>query len=1183
LVGERLLERVAREAALPVKCRTADNPAVSASTGERRVVSVLLADIAGSTAIGEQLGPERSKFLFDEVVRLIAGEVKRYGGTVAQFTGDGLYALFGVPTAHEDDAERAVRAALSIHQVLAGYGRDVAEAYGIDLAARVGVNTGPVVLLSKEAPPEERYNALGDTVNVAARLQSHAGSSGVAIGPGTARQVEPSFELEPLGPLALKGKAEPMEAFRVSGERERVQQRASPLVGRDRELELLDEVVGGLAEGKGAIVAITGEPGIGKSRLVAEARDRRGDQVRFLAAQGVSYAQEVPYYPLRELLRGFLELGMADPEARVRLELKARLATALGERSDVYYPFLAPLIGLALEEDTADRLIGLARDSIQRQTHEAVVELCRAVSRERPLCLVLEDLHFADEPTLELCRELLSLADEEAVAILLLYRPDPDLPSWELGEAARRLFRHRFRELDLEPLDQTDGALLAASAAGGDLPTGLAAELVERTGGNPLFLEEAARDLVERGDGAAVPAAIQETLQARLDRLAPEAREVAAVASVVGRTFGTTLLERIVAPDRLRPALSDLQRLDLVVEERRRPTPEYRFRHGLVQEAAYRNLLEDRRRELHRVVGAALEELHEEELSEAYGLLARHFAEADEPEKAAKYLLEAGDAARSVNADDEAIALYRRALSFLDQLDDAGRARTVLFKIAVAQHLAFDFEAANAAWAEAFARREPLPERLEPTERIETLLRPTPGDFVPGYTYDIPGWTFAPNLYRGLLRLEEGLDVAPDLAEHVAVSADGRVYRFRLRQGLRWSDGEPLTAADFAFTYGAMIERSVRTAHLLAGIECAALDERAVELRVAEPQPYVPYLLAQAPLFPWPRHRVELLGDSWRRPDAFVGNGPFVVAEIDDEELLFAANPFWAGPRGNVREVAMGFQVDERLGDWRSGHFDFLFTGHRLELGDAPDTIERRLPLLGVGYLGFNRARPPLDDERVRRALAHGLDRAALLPAGHESTYGGFLPPAMPGHSHDLALPFDLERARGLLADAGYRGGKGLPEILLTHADFGFGDDYRRKVEARWRSPWEELGVRISHEWMASDVLFSPAGKLSHMWEWGWGADYPDPEGMLGSFLETASLWLGDPELNVLIARARSLHSRDERLRLYREVDRRLVSEQVELVPMYYDEWFLVHRPWLHGLWATPTQLGSLERLVVRH
>ena len=212
----------------------------------------------------------------------------------------------------------------------------------------------------------------------------------------------------------------------------------------------------------------------------------------------------------------------------MRLELKTRLAPVLGERTDDHYPFLASLLGLVLEEAARERMQTLARDSVQRQTHEAVTVLLEALSRQRPLCLVLEDLHFADEPTLELCEELLSLAEQESVAVLLLYRPDPDLRSWDVGEAARRRYRHRFRELVLEPLDLEQGALLAASVAGEDLPAGLAAELAERTGGNPLFLEEAAREAVEQGNGAVVPAAIQEILQARLERLAPGSREVAA-------------------------------------------------------------------------------------------------------------------------------------------------------------------------------------------------------------------------------------------------------------------------------------------------------------------------------------------------------------------------------------------------------------------------------------------------------------------------------------------------------------------------------------------------------------------------------------------------------------------------------------------------------------------------------
>jgi ABC-type transport system substrate-binding protein/class 3 adenylate cyclase len=1159
---------------------------MSVPGGERRVVSVLLADVADSTAIGERLGPERSKFLFDEVVRLIAGEIKRFGGTVAQLTGDGLYALFGVPNAHEDDAERAVRAALAVQEAIARYGADVEEAYGVELSTRIGVNTGTVVLLPEHAPPEERYNALGDTVNVAARLQSHADRGGVVVGPTTARQVEGAFELEPLGPVELKGKGKGLEAFRVGAERAAAPSRRSPLVGRDRELQVLDELLSDLAEGKGSIASITGEPGIGKSRLVFEARERWSGSVRFLGAQGVSYAEEVPYYPLRQLLRGFLELGVGDPEARVRLELKARLARLLGDRADAYYPFLAQLLGLRLEEDVAERLERIARDSIQRQTHEAVLELCRALSYTRPFCLLLEDLQFADEPTLELCEELLQLADEEAVTILLLYRSDPDAPSWKLGEAARRRYRHRFRELQLEPLDSEDGARLAASAAGGDLPAAVAAELAERTGGNPLFLEEAARDLVERGNGAVVPAAIQETVQARLDRLAPETREVAAVAAVVGRTFGAPLLERLVSGERLRSALSELQRHDLVVEERRRPTPEYRFRHGLVRDAAYRSLLDDRRRDLHRVVGTALEELHGDELSEAYGLLARHFSEADEPAKAARYLLEAGDAARAVYADEEAIAHYQRALPSLDRLGDSGRARGVLFKIAVAHHLAFEFEDANAAWAEAFTRPEPPPRRLEPTERIATAASGGLPGHVPGYSYDIGSWTFTPNLFRGLLTHEQGLDVVPDVAEHISVSADGRVYRFRLRDSARWSDGEHVTAEDFAHAYRMMREEAVHTAQFLEGIEADAITRGELELRLEQPRPYFPYLLAYPAFFPWPRHSVEELGDAWRSRPGLIGNGPFVLQKLTDDHALLTANPEWHGARGNVADIEIKFQPSPE-DDWRAGRYDVLFWADSVsDLEDAPETLALTVPLMGTNYVGFNPERPPLNDERVRRALAHGLDRERVVRGTRKTpAYGGFLPPAMPGHSHDLAPPHDLARARALLAEAGFPEGRGLPELRLLHVSTAGTERVRDELETRWRQ-WSELGITIRQDWMELEAAFVPGTVEGfHLWRWGFNADYPDPDGHIGSLVDWFRSWKVSgrrADLEGLVERARSLRSRDERLALYREADRQLVAEQVLVTPTTYESESLAYRRWIEGAWTSPLTISPLSDLVVR-
>src|SRR5918999_2814145 len=516
--------------------------AVATTTGERRIVSVLVADVAGSTAIAEQLGPERSKFLFDEIIRLMTEQVQRYDGTVAQLTGDGLIALFGAPTSHEDDSERAVRAGLAIQRALAQYAQDVEAAYGIKIAARVGVNTGEVVISPDVQDGEVRYNALGDAVNVAARLQQVADDGGVVVGPATQRQVEGCFELEELGERELKGKQAPVRSYRVTGVREEeTAPPKTPLIGREFELTVLEHTMDALVEGRGTIVSVTGEPGIGKTRLILEVRSRYRDRVRFIEGRGVSYAQNFPYWPIRDLLREWLGVGATTPEARIRLELKAELGHLFGEDAEEAYPFIATLLGITLEPDAAQRIRELNRESIQMRTFEVFYEWACKLSAEKPLCLVFEDLHAADESTLELLEALLGVTEEAAVGLLLLYRSEREHGSWRLGERARQLYPHRFKEIELRPLPADASRILVTNAAEGEVPEAVKEHLAERAGGNPFFLEGAFRDLVERGvlrreDGRwdlavdeaelAIPALVQGALQARLDRLDPATREV---------------------------------------------------------------------------------------------------------------------------------------------------------------------------------------------------------------------------------------------------------------------------------------------------------------------------------------------------------------------------------------------------------------------------------------------------------------------------------------------------------------------------------------------------------------------------------------------------------------------------------------------------------------------------------
>lgn len=1156
-------------------------------------MSVLVVDVADSTAIAERLGPERSKFLFDELVGVMREEVERFGGTVAQLTGDGTLALFGAPIAHEDDSERAVRAALAIRDAVGRYAQQVGPAYDIELRVRAAVNTGPVVVPATEAPPELLYNALGDTVNVAARLQAHGE---LVVSSETARQLGERFVLEPLGELELKGRSAPTAAYQVCGERETPSQEAvaTPLVGRESELAVLERVFVELVDGRGAVVVLTGEPGIGKSRLKSEARERFRDQVRFLEGHAVSYGVEIPYWPLRELLRNWLGLGVSDVEARVRLELRAGLAGVLGADADDAYPFLATLLGLPLDADLERRLRELSRDSVQQQTFDALYRVVCALSQERPVCLVLEDLHWADEATTELLEELLAATDE-AVVVLLSFRSEGEHAALDLADRARRRFRHRFVEMALSPLAAEAARELAVASAHAELPDEVKAVLADRSGGNPFFLEEALRDLVERGvlrrrngryelaaEGeVTVPLLVQEALQARFDRLAPATREVATTAAVIGRSFGQPLLERLVAARDLRPALSELQRQELIVEERRRPAPEYRFRHGLVQEVAYRRLVDTQRRALHLAVGKALEELHRDSLEEIYGVLARHYSEADDAERAAEYLLKAADAARTIGAEQEALDLYGRALAFMERTGDEQHARETLLKVALTQHLAFDFATASETYGRAFARAAPATQRLEPTETVTTMVLIGDRTFAPGHASDDVAWDICRNLFRGLLAIGPGYEILPDLAGSFEIDARGLRYRFHLRDDIFWSDGVPVGAHDFVFTWTRMREDEVATAfHLDDVAHVSALDESTLDVVLGEPRSYFLYLLAQPPFFPWPRHVYEEHGANWHKFEPLVGNGPFVLGEQDANRIVLRASPTWRGARGNVERVWFTYAKDagQAAARWREGGVDLLEHFHsKTLLEHQPSTLALSPPQMLTLFLGLNATRPPFDDVDVRRAVAHAVDRATVVEQwdarADAAVTGGFIPPALPAHSHRIALPFDVGRAAELLASAGHADGRGIPAVtLVAPAAFGSLAPLADQLAA--------VGVATDVRQVAYDEM-SDGVERADAFVWGWNADYPDPAGMMTLFDAFPQLERHD-DVRRLLERGRSVRSRDERLRLYREADRLWVAERAAVIPLAYGRDVNFGRPWIDGFWKNAVSGATYADLVVR-
>jgi ABC-type transport system substrate-binding protein/class 3 adenylate cyclase len=1155
---------------------------------QKRLVAVLLADVAGSTAIAETLGTERSKFLFDELTRLITAEVRRFDGTVAQLMGDGLLAVFGAPSAHDDDAERAVRAALAAQAAVERYAAEVRQAYGVDLRLRAAVEVGSVVVDLDVEDSSERFNALGDPVNVAARLQEQAETGAVVLGPEAARAVTRRFELEPLGESALRGRSATVNAFRVCGSPpERAAAGDPAMVGRDAERAMLGAAMDELADGRGVVVAVTGEAGIGKTRLVRDAVQSAGGRVSVVEGHGASYAAGFPLWPIRDLLRGWLDMPVVAGDAQVRLELKARLAELFGEPGD-RYAFLAGVLGLGHEAGASDALSELSHENVRERTVEAVADLLSALAEQRPLLVVLDDLHWADAATLALVEGLLELTDQASVGIAMLYRSERDSAAWGVGERARQRFPHRYREIELRPLAGEASARLADESARGPLPPEVVEIVVERAGGNPFFIQEAVRDLLEREvlarnggglmltvdpAGLAVPVAVTSALQARIDRLPADARQVLAMAAVVGRRFPLELLQRLLDADTVRVGLGELLRAELITEERRRPSPEYRFRHGLVQEVAYGSLLEADRRAAHERVADALQAV-----AAANGtappapVLARHLAEADLPERAASALIVAGDEARSMWATAEAVARYREARAFLARLGDDRRSRETLFKIALVHHLDFDYPQAERAYDEAFSCGPGMEPAPEPVETLHTVVA-RPEEIVPGYVNVYEAACLTDLLYSGLLDLDQELNVVPALAENFRVSADGRSYLFQLREGLRWSDGEPLTAHDFTYTWDRMRELEVHTAYQLDDLQSAtAHDDHTLEVVVREPRNYFPYVLALAAARPWPRHICQRLGEDWRR-GPLVTSGPYRPVSLDDTGLVAEANPMWTGRRGNLARIEVEFHplkghLTASLARWRAGELDALVVAAR-PAQDEQNTVTSEVAGLMTMILRLNARRPALRRPELRRALLAAIDTAELVTHAEGSLRpaqpAGLIPPAMPGHSRRSGVGHDRERALQLLAEAGHPGGDGLPELAL--AAHGWMLPVAHALVAQLAAVGIHVDVRVMDG--AHGIVQRPADadlRLS-----SWVADYADPDGFFRGILEGEDCFDtdGGETLRMLHA-ARAVRDHDLRLAAYRDVDRRVVQELAVFAPIGYPRTTLLTRPWVKHAWASP-------------
>jgi class 3 adenylate cyclase len=724
--------------------------------GERKQVTVLFCDLVSSVTIAERLDPEEYHDLLDDYLDLVFPEIYRREGVVNVLAGDGLMALFGAPISHEDSPERAVHAALGIRDALVPLGARLQASHGIPLQIRIGVNTGPVVVGPVGNDRKMDYTAIGDTTNLASRLQALAPPGGILISESTHRLVRGFFNVESVGPLGVRGKSGPVTAYAVTDWRgpstkfRIAEERGlTPFVGRESELARLLEAYDRLADGRMQAVAVVGDAGSGKSRLLYEFRRRVEERgVSFFEGRCASMLQALPFHPFMAMMGRWFDLDWDEAVDASAAKVAAKFGSNY-EDVERAYPVLCRFLSLPMEQ-----LAEQPADELRRETFDAVARLVLAEAKSRPVVMILEDLHWIDEPSRDMLDELVRRLEGAPVLIVVTHRPGVAAP-WQVPTA--------LTQVALRPLSDADVAAVIQAVAEYRLPRELEQVIVSRAAGSPFFTEEIVRTLLEEGHlvqtatgGIAltrpladlpIPGTVQEVIAARLDGLGASAKRVVQVAAVLGRQFRTRQLAALLEDDGIdvQRELAELERRGLVHRKTALSSDEFRFGESLTQEVAYEGLLLKQRRMLHERVGSLLEAEPTERGVEQAALLAHHYSRSDAHGKALEALLAAGHEAGQVPSYRVAAEYQRQAWqlaeTILDEREDGIYHRAALEAAHGLARLAVYFGVADIDLAERAAiRGRELAELLGDRERLAsltylhgilTIMKPSP-DFAGG-------------------------------------------------------------------------------------------------------------------------------------------------------------------------------------------------------------------------------------------------------------------------------------------------------------------------------------------------------------------------------------------------------------------------------------------------------------------
>ncbi len=984
----------------------------------------------------------------------------------------------------------------------------------------------------------------------------------------------------------------------------------SRLIGRDDELAFLDECWQRAEEGRGKLVLISGEAGVGKSLLAEELANRlRIQGVRVLWGNCYEYGRALPYQPVAEALRTVLA-GLTSEE--------------LGDFPSWSLEEAARLVPEVLEKRAGlEATPSISSDEQRARLFEGVARVLTGLCSSATILIVLEDLHWASGSTLQLVHYLARRLTDHRVLTLCSFRSEEVGLEHPLQALRRRLVRDglavllRVSRLSSAAVE----AVLMEMSGAGDEVLPLAKRLYRETEGNPFFLIETIRGLFDtgsirleggawRGDFAgisegtlALPTSLSEAIEARVQNVSESAREAVRLAAVLGREFDFESLNAVWGQGEVATleALDELLRRRLIDEGSGAERRDYVFTHHKIQEVIYSSMSRRRRQQAHALVGTTMENLYRAQTEELAGELGFHFQEGRYhdrtlTEKAVTYRLQAGDRARTLYAHQEAIDHYEQALALLKEEMQYEKAARTLMKLGLTHHNAFDFPQAREAFQQGFSlwqragdaqpsvTRPPAPHALRVAWHVFAVD--------PAMAEDFPSVEVVRQLFSGLVDQSPEMDVIPDVARSWDVLEGGRTYVFHLRDNVRWSDGKPVTAEDYEYAWkrvldpasgspGALALYDIKGAKAfhrgemsdpgLVGVR--AQDPLTLVVELEGPTSYLPHLMTHWVTYPVPRQVLERHGEAWTEAENIVTNGPFRLESWQREEsmVLVRYGQYHRGVSGNVQQVDLTLNMDPSV-ELRMYEANDLDIGYLWELSPVEMDSARQLhageymsgPSLATWLVKFKVSSPPFDDVRVRRAFVLATDRDTLAGVDMRGHFfpatGGVIPPGMPAHSAGIGLPHDVEGARRLLAEAGYPQGRDFPQVVFLAPPSPAIQQAIGQLQAQWR---EKLDVGISVDARDWTSYFDRHHKeQAHLFFNSFMARYPDPDHCLRQLSgEQRTAWQ-DGVYAELLERARRAMDQETRITLYRQADRILI-EEAPVIPIGYGRQHLLVKPWV--------------------